>query len=60
MKFNEVTINTIKDEKSAAKFHYYSAPHCKCWTSYGNSVCPSLHPSVRPSHADIVSKWWHI
>ena len=32
--------------------HFYSAPqcsHCKRCTSYGNSVCLSVHPSVRPS-----------
>jgi len=35
---------------------YYSAPqcsHCKRCTSYSISVCPSLCPSVRPSHAGI-------
>ena len=36
-------------------FGFYSAPHCKCCTSYGNSVCLS----VRPSHTGIVSKRRH-
>ena len=35
---------------------FYSAPHCKRCTSYGNSVCPS----VRLSHAGIVSKRLHV
>ena len=37
-------------------FSFYSTPHCKRCTSYSNSV----RPSVCPSHADIVSKRWHI
>ena len=40
-------------------FGFYSAPqcsHCKRCISYGNSVCPS----VRPSHAGIVSKRRHV
>jgi len=32
----------------------YSAPHCKRCTSYDNSVCLSVRPSVRPSHAGCV------
>ena len=39
---------------------FYSAPLCKRCTSYGNSVCLSVHPSVRPSHAGIVSKRRHV
>jgi len=32
-----------------AIFDFYSAPHCKRCTSYGNSVRPSVRPAVRPS-----------
>jgi len=42
---------------------FYSAPqcsHCKRYTSYGNSVRPSVCLSVRPSHAGIVSKQRHV
>ena len=39
---------------------FYSAPHCKCCTSYSNSVCLSVCPTVRLSHAGIVSKRRHI
>ena len=35
---------------------FYSAPHCKRCISYGNSV----RPSVRPSHAGMVSKRRHV
>jgi len=34
--------------------------HCKRCISYGNSVRLSVRPSVRPSHAGIVSKRQHI
>ena len=34
--------------------------HCKRCISYSNSVCPSVHPSVRPSHDGIVSKRRHV
>jgi len=43
-------------ELCAAVLVFYSAPQCKRCTSYGNSVCLS----VRPSHADIVSRRRHI
>ena len=41
----------------------YSAPqcsHCKRCTSYSISVCLSVRPSVRLSHAGIVSKRRHV
>ena len=34
--------------------------HCKHCISYSNSVCLSVCPSVRPSHAGIVSKRRHV
>jgi len=34
--------------------------HCKCCISYSNSVRLSVRPSVRPSHAGIVSKRRHV
>jgi len=42
---------------------FYRAPqcsHCKRCTSYGNFVCPYVCPSVRLSHAGIVSKRRHV
>jgi len=42
---------------------FYIAPqclHCKRCTSYSNSVCLSVCPSVRLSHADIVPKRRHV
>ena len=59
-----VTFTPMLDKNN---FHFYSAPqcsHCKRGTSYGNSVCLSVRPSVRLSvslsHAGIVSKRRHV
>jgi len=55
-----------KIESSVVNLRYcdfYSAPqcsHCKRCISYGNFVRPSVCPSIRPSHAGIVSKRRHV
>jgi len=54
------TSTNVDAIKSIADDNFYSAPHCKRCTSYGNFVRPSVCPSVRPSHARIVSKRRHV
>ena len=54
--FKEFSLGGTRSKVQYMPANFYSAPLCKRCTSYGNSVRLSVRPSVRLSHAGILSK----